>query len=271
MEKQRQMIIVKMIFALMLVIIFLLVVPLLLNEFFFLTKDMDEIFITVFSVLCSIVVASLAFIPILRKENLERISEKKCIQTSNEEIQEENRANNSSVTSDIKRNYIDDYIVESRAIADRIFSTSMISLSVGLLIAVFGILIFSFNFSVSRGDGTQELGQRLLDYLPRFGTLFFIEFIAFFFLKQYRVLIEEYRYYEALKRDRQHKKFILDIIEKYKDEPETLKVVIDYMSTHNVKVPEITGDHKIQSEKAVYDDMNILTKVTEILKVVNQK
>jgi hypothetical protein len=43
----------------------------------------------------------------------------------------------------------------------------------------------------------------LVSLAPKFGILFFIEFVAFFFLRQYRTSMDEFRYYEAVKRHRE--------------------------------------------------------------------
>jgi len=39
----------------------------------------------------------------------------------------------------------------------------------------------------------------LVTLAPKFGILFFIELVAFFFLRQYRAAMDEFRYYEAVK------------------------------------------------------------------------
>lgn len=166
---------------------------------------------------------------------------------------------------------IDDCILESSKISERIYNNSKTYLFVGLTVAILGVSFFIFyGLTNDSNNPSRELLERALDYLPRVGALFFIEFIAFFFLKQYRILLEEYRYYESIKRDRQHKKLIIEIVDKYKDSPETLKLIIDYMDNHSIKIPEITGDHKIESEKALYKDMDILDKFVELSKIIKK-
>ena len=39
--------------------------------------------------------------------------------------------------------------------------------------------------------------------LPGFGILFFIEFVAFFFLRQYRSAMDEFPVYDAIRRNRE--------------------------------------------------------------------
>lgn len=113
-----------------------------------------------------------------------------------------------------------------------------------------------------------DLTSRLLQILPRFGVLFFIEYIAFFFLKQYRILMEEYRYYEAIKRERQDILSVYLLVKEYNDKPEIQKTIIDYIDKHSAKVPYITGSHKIKTEKLVYDDLDLLSKVTSLIQAV---
>lgn len=73
---------------------------------------------------------------------------------------------------------------------------------------------------------------------------------------------------KQFKRDRQNKRLFLDLVEKYSDNSEVLKILIDYLNEHPVRVPMITGDHKIQSEKAMYGDMDVISKITELVKAV---
>jgi hypothetical protein len=54
--------------------------------------------------------------------------------------------------------------------------------------------------------------ENLLHTLPRFGILFFIETIAFFFLRQYRTAMDEYRYFEAIKRKREENFVLLCLL-----------------------------------------------------------
>lgn len=42
------------------------------------------------------------------------------------------------------------------------------------------------------------------------------------------------------------------------------------MDNHSIKIPEITGDHKIESEKALYKDMDILDKFVELSKIIKK-
>lgn len=170
-------------------------------------------------------------------------------------------------------------ILESKSNAERLFSQSRVYLLVGCIIAIAGVIIFFYAANNSivdtvlldilrNNNSVSVFGIKILEYLPRFGVLFFIEYIAFFFLKQYRILMEEYRYYEAIKRERQDILSVYLLIKEYNDKPEIQKTIIDYIDKHSAKVPYITGSHKIKTEKLVYDDLDLLSKVTSLIQAV---
>lgn len=158
-------------------------------------------------------------------------------------------------------------ISESKKNAERLFSRSGNCLLVGCVISILGVFVF-YLLNMQASQEATDLTSRLLQILPRFGVLFFIEYIAFFFLKQYRILMEEYRYYEAIKRERQDILSVYLLIKEYNDKPEIQKTIIDYIDKHSAKVPYITGSHKIKTEKLVYDDLDLLSKVTSLIQAV---
>lgn len=170
-------------------------------------------------------------------------------------------------------------VQESKINAERLFSQSRIYLLFGCLIAMAGVSIFFYarnNYidntifleMFNKGESLSILGLKIFEYLPRFGVLFFIEYIAFFFLKQYRILMEEYRYYEAIKRERQ------DILSAYLlfkdkcDDIEALKMLMNYLNEHSAKVPYITGSHKIKTEKMLNEDMDFISKLITLIQTI---
>ena len=163
------------------------------------------------------------------------------------------------------------YIVESEHISERIFTRAGVYLFVGCLIAFVGITVFSISY-VPTPSQDLNLAQRLLDYLPRFGALFFIEFIAFFFLKQYRIMIEEYRYYEAIKRKRQDNLCLMELVEKHHDNPELLKDLIKIIKQDAVsKLQSGESTENLEVQKILNQEMDIFSKMTELIKAVKSK
>jgi hypothetical protein len=61
---------------------------------------------------------------------------------------------------------------------------------------------------------TPKTTEVLFFFGSRFGVLFFIEFVAFFFLRQYRATMDEFRYYETAQRNREDNLMILVLSQK---------------------------------------------------------
>lgn len=169
-------------------------------------------------------------------------------------------------------------VQEGKVNSERLFSQSRIYLLFGCLIALGGVGVFFYlgNNSMANffskesldGDILSILGVRFLEYLPRFGILFFIEYIAFFFLKQYRILMEEYRYYESIKRQRQDVLSVYLLIQEYNDNPEILNIIIDYIDRNSTNVPIITGSDKVKTERIVNDDFDLISKITSMIQAI---
>lgn len=87
-------------------------------------------------------------------------------------------------------------------LSNKIYVRSGVYLIFGVLIAFSGIAYFSLQ-SISVAVASPEISTLLVALAPRFGILFFIEFIAFFFLKQYRAAMDEFRHYDTVKRNRE--------------------------------------------------------------------
>lgn len=103
---------------------------------------------------------------------------------------------------------------KAEALANRIYVRSGVYLIFGVLIAFSGIAYFSLqNISVTTTQSA-DISTQLISLAPRFGILFFIEFIAFFFLKQYRAAMDEFRHYDTIKRNRESQLAILLIATK---------------------------------------------------------
>lgn len=174
------------------------------------------------------------------------------------------------IQGNAKCNLFEQYINESKFISERTFTRAGVYLLIGCLIAITGIAIFySPYFGTSNST---DIYQRILDYIPRFSSLFFVEFIAFFFLKQYRIMMEEYRYYEAIKRKRQDNLCIVELVERHKNDPELLKEIINIIkqdSSERLHDGESTENLEVQ--KILNQEMDIFSKITDLIKVLKSK
>jgi hypothetical protein len=94
------------------------------------------------------------------------------------------------------------YAHSSRRLSQSIYSRAGVYLLVGVFVAFSGLVFFYSQTAQLSGSVPQAL-PLMLAIVPKFGILFFIELVAFFFLRQYRSAMDEFRYYEAVKRSRE--------------------------------------------------------------------
>lgn len=212
--------------------------------------------------------------------------------------------------------YLEQLSEESDSLARKIYNRSNTYLFVGSLIALIGILYFSFqitdeissryyqqgvrgltqsdlilelakissendaiNISISEISKAVErtihryefneqpdLSYYIVKYLPRLGALFFIEFIAFFFLKQYRASMDEFKYYESIKRNREEIVFKIKYMEESKNEDhlEVMKDLILFNSNPDILRKEETTE-LIEKRKLSKEEVGIIEKLLDTL------
>jgi uncharacterized membrane protein len=82
----------------------------------------------------------------------------------------------------------------------KIYTGAGVYLIVGVIVAFTGLLFF---YMRNRDLPIEhDYLDRFLSLLPGFGILFFIELVAFFFLRQCRAAMDEFRYFDAILRSR---------------------------------------------------------------------
>ena len=148
--------------------------------------------------------------------------------------------------------------------AKKLFLRSGVYLLIGSMIALIGITYFSLQGYGISGNG--ETIEKFLLYLPKFGALFFIEFIAFFFLKQYRITMEDYNYYETIKRQYEYNLFKLKF---FREENEikteiTDKIFksLDFELMPN-KLDSNQSTESLESRKYTNEELKIFEKIIE--------
>ncbi len=86
-------------------------------------------------------------------------------------------------------------------------------------------------------------------------------------------MLEEYRYYEAIKRKRQDTLNILNLIEQYKDKPELLKIIAEVsqekFSQHTLNKEEST--QILETQRLLNQETDIFGKFIELVKEVKGK
>jgi hypothetical protein len=107
----------------------------------------------------------------------------------------------SAVQNETAESYLKELIFSSQSLSRNIYNRGSLYLMIGLICAFAGIAFFYSQAHVV--DSSKTPSQQILSILPNFGVLFFLELVAFFFLRQYRTVMDEFRYYEAIKRSRE--------------------------------------------------------------------
>ncbi len=168
-----------------------------------------------------------------------------------------------------------DYINEAKEISGKIYGRSGAYLLVGCLIAFCGVLFFYFPFMEESSFNNQEsfsITLRLVNYIPRFGALFFLEFIAFFFLRQHRIMMEEFRYYEKVKRRRQDNYSILNIIEKFEGNEKKLSMVLEHCAFEelNDKILKEETTEILETQKITNSENAIFEKLVDLVQAIKK-
>ena len=96
---------------------------------------------------------------------------------------------------------------ESAELTRKVYGRSGVYLIVGLFLAIGGLGFFYIRSITLLPE--KDLIDRALSLLPGFGILFFIEFVALFFLRQHRAAMDDLRYYDAVRRHREENLVIL--------------------------------------------------------------
>ena len=228
----------------------------------------DKEFLPLFLVV-SIVTASMFKLldKTLKEKTNITLDEKDSTLLNSIEISLVNKKNIDDLKASKIEKQLNENITESKNNADRLLSRSNTCLVVGCIISILGVFVF-YLLNLGTEYNSLEISQQLFTLLPRFGILFFIEYVAFFFLKQYRILMEEYRYYEAIKRDRQNLLSIYYLVDKYKDEKEILELMNNYIDKHSAEIPKYSGDNRVKMEKSLNEDMDLISKIIKMIQVI---
>jgi hypothetical protein len=155
--------------------------------------------------------------------------------------------------------------LESHNLSKKIYNRSGVYLLIGVLIAFVG-LIFFYTQTIELRE-IKEISNLVMLILPRFGILFFIEFIAFFFLKQYQSSMDEFRYYEEVKRCREDNLALVKLASRDWKDIDFLQLIS--MCNYSKKAGVISKDETteiLESKKLQKDEYEILLKLAELIK-----
>lgn len=160
--------------------------------------------------------------------------------------------------------FLSNLTVNSKKLAQGLYSRSGVYLLIGVFIAFSGLAFFYLQST--RVNKQQEAMSLLLTLAPNFGILFFIEFIALFFLKQYKSAMDEFRYYEALQRSREETLALVKLI-KESGEPLNIYNLIEKCGfrSSSEKLENGQTTDLLESKKLNKDEMEIFGKILDIV------
>lgn len=157
----------------------------------------------------------------------------------------------------------------SRKLSESIYTRAGVYLLIGVLIAFSGLLFF-YTQTAALAE-VKDIYVLLPHILPRFGILFFIELIAFFFLKQYRTAMDEFRYFEAIKRAREETLALVRLIREPLDNIDAKEILtrISFYSNAGRLSPGETTE-LIESKKLDSGDLELLEKVFGMFSILKK-
>ncbi|EKT4451373.1 hypothetical protein QEL87_002682 [Pseudomonas putida] len=150
----------------------------------------------------------------------------------------------------------------SRKLAKDIYGRSGVYLLLGVLVAFSGLVFFYTQTTTLNEPGA--LSEKLLLLAPKFGVLFFIEFVAFFFLRQYRSAMDEFRYYESIARRREEVSALLML--SAEAEPKINLIELLKSDSYFSKVSTLEKDQSteiLEARKLEKGELELLGKVVE--------
>ena len=158
--------------------------------------------------------------------------------------------------------YLKKLIKSSERLSNTILSRGSLYLFLGILFSICGLSFFYMQAHTLNPE--YDITHQIISLLPNFGVLFFIELISFFFLKQYRVTMDEFRYYEAIKRSREE---ILTVVKLYLSigkESDLSKVLEKISFSSQVgRLESGQSTELLESRKLDKNELDSLTKIIE--------
>lgn len=175
--------------------------------------------------------------------------------------------------SDLAEGYLNDLVVSSAGLSKDIYSRGSLYLLFGVIFSIVGLVFFYSQVhasdSLPLAIGTKASANfvnELIYLAPKFGILFFIELISFFFLKQYRVTMDEFRYYEAIKRSREETLAVVKLLSVNSSNVDYMSVLDRLKFSSNVgRLESGQTTELLEARKFDKDELDFLAKIAEVV------
>lgn len=149
----------------------------------------------------------------------------------------------------------------SRQLAAKIYSRAGVYLLIGGLTALGGLWFF---YSKAPVITKADITSIIVEMAPRISILLFVELIAFFFLRQYRGAMDEFKYYEAIQRSREEMVFSLYVLEANGDMKGVTEALSKNLFSSLVNpLPSGQTTEVVELRKLESDDLNGIAKIVE--------
>lgn len=157
----------------------------------------------------------------------------------------------------------------SRSVAGTLFSRSGVYLIVGVMTAIFGIVLFfvTRNFMDPSSSGhTGSQVEYAVYLMQNAGVLVLCELIAFFFLRQSRSVLDEFRHFDNLARYREEM-FALLTFAKEENSGLTVQDILEkghfFSRGDRLSMGETT--ELVESRKLEKNEIDLLAKIAEVI------
>jgi hypothetical protein len=154
------------------------------------------------------------------------------------------------------------FALESRQLSERIYTRAGVYLVVGVFIAIGGLAFFYIRTIYL--PPYSHWADHALALLPGFGVLFFIEFVALFFLRQHRAAMDDFRYYDAVRCHREENLVILTMFKENTDivpTADVIKAMNIYSGSQKLMEGETT--EILETRRLQRDDLVIFEKLID--------
>lgn len=215
----------------------------------------------------------------LREKRIDRIIEKSKskIYSSREISITQNKLYSHEGKMKFELDIIKEYQNQAEKLATQIYSRSSVYLLIGCLIAFGGVGFFYFqSISLFKDTDSKLLSSELMytfhQSLPRIGILIFVEAIAFFFLKQYKSTMEEFRYYESIKRQRENQYLVTHLAQSYQDNSEYFEKLVTQLKLNDNpnKLFKEESTQVLENQKLSAQESDVVDKFIDLLKIVKK-
>jgi hypothetical protein len=168
--------------------------------------------------------------------------------------------------------YLQNSIYYSKKLSEDILSRSKSYLFIGLLIAIIGVMLSFYIFNIKTLEKNKLDVFKLILNCLRVSPVIFIELVAFFILKQYRISMDEFRYFESIVREKESSLILIKLINEIGKEDFELIVEHLHLYPQSHILKDGDASELLEFRKLTNADFDIKTTLEKLIeKIPSQK